>query len=243
MQVMIVGLFGCVIASLLLTACTRLSGENDTASLETSVEAATPQSEIDKAHQTHTNVVLILIDDLSHYGVTAYGANRLHSYDGEFTKEEFATESIDALAQQGIRIDRAFAYPICENTRIALMSGKRNDRNYLQPKSQHSSDITFGDAFKKAGYATGLFGKWKQTRGTVEVSGKDYISEFGWDDYAAFDVDVVADVEGGGAANVDLAVGIGGAITVGIAFSTAGTGSDTCTSVLTKAGITPNGGT
>lgn len=188
MQVMIVGLFGCVIASLLLTACTRLSGENDTASLETSVEAATPQSEIDKAHQTHTNVVLILIDDLSHYGVTAYGANRLHSYDGEFTKEEFATESIDALAQQGIRIDRAFAYPICENTRIALMSGKRNDRNYLQPKSQHSSDITFGDAFKKAGYATGLFGKWKQTRGTVEVSGKDYISEFGWDDYAAFDV-------------------------------------------------------
>ncbi|MEI8649251.1 hypothetical protein P4S73_17415 [Paraglaciecola sp. Hal342] len=86
MQVMIVGLFGCVIASLLLTACTRLSGENDTASLETSVEAATPQSEIDKAHQTHTNVVLILIDDLSHYGVTAYGANRLHSYDGEFTK-------------------------------------------------------------------------------------------------------------------------------------------------------------
>ncbi|MBJ2136646.1 sulfatase-like hydrolase/transferase [Paraglaciecola chathamensis] len=188
MQVKIVGLFGCVIASLLLTACTRLSGENDTASLETSVEAATPQSEIDKAHQTHTNVVLILIDDLSHYGVTAYGANRLHSYDGEFTKEEFATESIDALAQQGIRIDRAFAYPICENTRIALMSGKRNDRNYLQPKSQHSSDLTFGDAFKKAGYATGLFGKWKQTRGTVEVSGKDYISEFGWDDYAAFDV-------------------------------------------------------
>ena len=156
MQVMIVGLFGCVIASLLLTACTRLSGENDTASLETSVEAATPQSEIDKAHQTHTNVVLILIDDLSHYGVTAYGANRLHSYDGEFTKEEFATESIDALAQQGIRIDRAFAYPICENTRIALMSGKRNDRNYLQPKSQHSSDITFGDAFKKACFFKGI---------------------------------------------------------------------------------------
>jgi hypothetical protein len=68
------------------------------------------------------------------------------------------------------------------------MSGKNNDRNYLQPKAQHRSDITFGDAFKKAGYATGLFGKWKQTRGDKQVSGKDYISEFGWDDYAAFDV-------------------------------------------------------
>ncbi|WP_448248511.1 sulfatase-like hydrolase/transferase [Thalassotalea agariperforans] len=135
-----------------------------------------------------TNVVLILIDDLSHYGVTAYGANKLHSYDGEFTNKEFSTPSIDALAQTGLRVDNAFAYPICENTRIALMSGKRNDRNYLKPKSQHHSDITFGDAFKKAGYTTGLFGKWKQTRGTKEIPGKRYISEFGWDDYAAFDV-------------------------------------------------------
>ncbi len=135
-----------------------------------------------------TNVVLILIDDLNHYGVTAYGANRLHSYDGLFTNKEFGTPNIDALAKQGLRVDHAFAYPICENTRIALMSGKNNDRNYLQPKSQHRSDITFGDAFKKAGYATGLFGKWKQTRGDKQVAGKDYIAEFGWDEYAAFDV-------------------------------------------------------
>lgn len=134
------------------------------------------------------NVVLILIDDLNHYGVTAYGANRLHSYDGEFTNKKFSTPSIDELAHKGLRVDRAFAYPICENTRIALMSGKNNDRNYLQPKSQHHSDLTFGDAFKRAGYTTGLFGKWKQTRGTKEIAGKNYISEFGWDDYAAFDV-------------------------------------------------------
>jgi arylsulfatase A-like enzyme len=142
----------------------------------------------EQASPKKTNVVLILIDDLSHYGVTAYGANRLHSYDGMFTNKEFGTPNIDNLAKQGLRVDHAFAYPICENTRIALMSGKNNDRNYLQPKSQHRSDITFGDAFKKAGYSTGLFGKWKQTRGDKEVAGKDYISEFGWDDYAAFDV-------------------------------------------------------
>ncbi|WP_440875082.1 sulfatase-like hydrolase/transferase [Thalassotalea sp. PLHSN55] len=135
-----------------------------------------------------TNVVLILIDDLSHYGVTAYGANKLHSFDGEFTDRIFSTDNIDSLAESGLRVDNAFAYPICENTRIALMSGKRNDRNYLKPKSQHHSDITFGDAFKKAGYATGLFGKWKQTRGAKEIPAKTYISEFGWDEYVAFDV-------------------------------------------------------
>lgn len=136
----------------------------------------------------HTNVVLILIDDLSHYGVTAYGANRLTSKDGEFENKEFSTPSIDELAKGGLRVDHAYAYPLCENTRVALMSGKRNDRNYLKPKSLHSSDITFGDAFKNAGYRTGLFGKWKQTRGTEHIPGKDYIHEFGWDEFAAFDV-------------------------------------------------------
>lgn len=150
--------------------------------------AKTNQDNVEVGKSSKTNVVLILIDDLSHYGVTAYGAKRLHSYDGEFTNKEFSTPNIDDLAKSGLRVDRAFAYPICENTRIALMSGKRNDRNYLRPKSQHSSDITFGDAFKKAGYNTGLFGKWKQTRGSLEVPGIDYISEFGWDDYVAFDV-------------------------------------------------------
>jgi len=152
------------------------------------VPTKTQQTSVELVDKLKTNVVLILIDDLNHYGVTAYGANRLHSYDGEFTNKQFSTPNIDDLAKSGLRVDRAFAYPICENTRIALMSGKRNDRNYLRPKAQHESDITFGDAFKKAGYSTGLFGKWKQTRGTLEVPGIDYISQFGWDDYVAFDV-------------------------------------------------------
>lgn len=135
-----------------------------------------------------TNVVLILIDDLSHYGMSTYGSNVIRSIEGDFPDVKFETPSIDKLAQEGVRIERAFTHPLCENTRVALMSGKQNNRNYLKPKSLHHSDITFGDIFKKAGFTTGLFGKWKQTRGTKDILGKDYISEFGWDDYAAFDV-------------------------------------------------------
>ncbi|WP_077342202.1 sulfatase-like hydrolase/transferase [Pseudocolwellia agarivorans] len=174
---------------ILLSACVHNKDEQ----VNNIVDSDKSKPQIALQHLTdhkadYTNVVLILIDDLSHYGVTAYGANRLHSYDGLFTNREFSTPNIDSLAKAGLRVDHAFAYPICENTRIALMSGKNNDRNYLQPKSQHRSDITFGDAFKKAGYVTGLYGKWKQTRGDKQVAGKDYISEFGWDDYTAFDV-------------------------------------------------------
>lgn len=134
------------------------------------------------------NVVLILIDDLSHYGVTAYGANRISEEKGLFKNRRFSTPNIDRLAYEGLRCDQAFAYPLCEPTRIALMSGQYNSRNYLHCKSQHASDITFGDVFKRAGYATGIFGKWKQTRGTHETPGKDYLFEFGWDEFCCFDV-------------------------------------------------------
>ena len=140
------------------------------------------------ADEQKPNVVLILIDDLSHYGVTAYGANRLSHFNGKFKNLTFSTPNIDRLAEEGMRCDNAFAYPLCENTRIALMSDQLNSRNLLKVKSQHASDITFGDTFKKAGYTTGIYGKWKQTRGTKEIPGKDYISEFGWDDYCCFDV-------------------------------------------------------
>lgn len=134
------------------------------------------------------NVVLILIDDLSHYGVSSYGGVKVNSSRGLFEGLPTGTPRIDQLAKEGVRCENAFAYPLCENTRIALMSGLNNDRNFLHCKRQHASDITFGDVFQRAGYATGIFGKWKQTRGTREIHGKDYIFEFGWDEFCCFDV-------------------------------------------------------
>jgi len=47
------------------------------------------------------NIVLILIDDLNHYGVTAYGANRIRSLRDRFPDQEFSTPSIDRLAREG----------------------------------------------------------------------------------------------------------------------------------------------
>lgn len=134
------------------------------------------------------NVVLILIDDLSHYGVTAYGATHLSERDGLFKNVPFSTPNMDRLAAEGLRCDHAYAYPLCESTRIALMSGQLNSRNFLQCKAQNASEITFGDVFQRAGYVTGMFGKWKQSRGTRETPAKDYIFEFGWDEFTCFDI-------------------------------------------------------
>ena len=60
------------------------------------------------APSARPNVVLILIDDLSHYGVTAYGAERLSERSGLFKNRRFATPNIDRLAREGLRCDNAF---------------------------------------------------------------------------------------------------------------------------------------
>jgi arylsulfatase A len=140
------------------------------------------------ASRERPNIVFFLIDDLSHYGVTAYGADRITSDQGIFTNESFSTPRIDSLAKDGLRCDYAYAHSVCEPTRVALMTGMSNRRNFIQPKALHESQITFGDVFQKEGYATCMVGKWKQSRGTKEVPGKDYVYQFGWDEFLCFDV-------------------------------------------------------
>lgn len=134
------------------------------------------------------NVVLILIDDLNHYGLSCYGAQAVESTQGEFERTAYQTPHIDRLAEGGLRCEQAFVYPICEPTRVAMLTGMHNGRNFVYPKALHESQITISDVFKRAGYATGMYGKWKQTRGTPRTPGKNYISQFGWDDYCCFDV-------------------------------------------------------
>lgn len=134
------------------------------------------------------NVVFVLIDDLSHYGVSAYGSTEVSEKFGRFDRRPMTTPRIDRLAEEGLLCENAFIYPLCEPSRVAIMTGQYNSRNFLKPKALHASQITFGDVFQRAGYTTGMFGKWKQTRGTKAIPAKDYIYEFGWDEFCCFDV-------------------------------------------------------
>jgi arylsulfatase A-like enzyme len=51
------------------------------------------------------NVVLILMDDISHYSVSAYGAESIHcDHPTEpFENVPFATPRMDRLAEEGVR--------------------------------------------------------------------------------------------------------------------------------------------
>ena len=95
------------------------------------------------------NVIVILADDL---GYETLGANGGTSY---------ATPVLDGLAASGARFTRCYAQPLCTPTRVQLMTGLSNARNYVDFGTIDPEVVTFGTIFKRAGYATCVAGKWQ----------------------------------------------------------------------------------
>lgn len=95
------------------------------------------------------NIVLIMSDDL---GYEAIGANGGTSY---------ATPILDGMAQAGIRFENAHVQPLCTPTRVQLMTGKYNFRNYIGFGLIAPDEVTFGHLFSDAGYKTCISGKWQ----------------------------------------------------------------------------------
>ncbi len=90
------------------------------------------------------NVIVILADDL---GYETIGANGGTSYQ---------TPILDRLAGEGARFEHCYAQPLCTPTRVQLMTGALNVRNYttfgeIDPKLR-----TFAHLFREAGYKTGI---------------------------------------------------------------------------------------
>lgn len=64
------------------------------------------------------NIVLILIDDFGYENVTANGG------------ESYKTPVMDQLAATGVRFEQCHVQPLCTPTRVQLMTGMSNKRNY-----------------------------------------------------------------------------------------------------------------
>ena len=95
------------------------------------------------------NIVLIMSDDL---GYEVVGANGGTSY---------KTPCIDALAGKGMRFENAHVMPLCTPTRLSLMTGKYNFRNYIGFGLIKPNEVTFGHLLTDAGYSTCIAGKWQ----------------------------------------------------------------------------------
>ncbi len=95
------------------------------------------------------NILLIMADDVGIEGLGCYGG------------VSYRTPHLDRLAAEGIRFTRAYAQPLCTPTRVQIMTGKYNHRNWVSFGILDPGETTFGHAMKSAGYATGIFGKWQ----------------------------------------------------------------------------------
>jgi arylsulfatase A len=111
------------------------------------------------------NIILILADDLGYETIGANGGTSYH------------TPVLDQLAADGMRFSQCYAQPLCTPTRVQLMTGRSNARNYISFGNMDPQAVTFGNLFQKSGYATCMAGKWQL--------GKDLNlpKNFGFDEY------------------------------------------------------------
>lgn len=101
------------------------------------------------AEQKPPNIVLILADDIGVEGLNCYGGT------------SYRTPRLDQLAAEGLRFTHAYAQPLCANTRVQLMTGLYNNRNWLYFGCLDPAAKTFGHWMQEAGYHTCIAGKWQ----------------------------------------------------------------------------------
>jgi len=116
----------------------------------------------------HPNFLFILTDD-QRFDAMGCSGNRL-----------IRTPHIDALAARGVRFDNAFVtLSICSPSRAACLTGRYGSANGVTTLGQtvNKASRTFAQILKKAGYRTGLAGKW-HLKNKPESLGFDFASYF-----------------------------------------------------------------
>jgi len=111
------------------------------------------------------NIILIMADDLGYETIAANGGT------------SYKTPNLDRLAAGGVRFTHCYVQPLCTPTRMQLMTGKYNVRNYVNFGEMDPKAVTFGNLFKAAGYATCMAGKWQLGREVEKPK------NYGFDEY------------------------------------------------------------
>ena len=104
-------------------------------------------ADLSSAVERKPDIILIMADDLGYETITADGG------------ESYKTPNLDKLAAGGIRFENCHVQPLCTPTRVQLMTGMSNVRNYTHFGHLDPGQTTLGNLLKRAGYSTCIAGK------------------------------------------------------------------------------------
>ncbi len=128
-----------------------------------------------QAKENRPNIILIMADDLGYECLSCYGS------------ASYNTPVLDGLAKSGVQFQHCYSQPLCTPSRVKIMTGKYNFRNYTTFGALHPDERTFGHIFQDAGYNTCIVGKWQLA---ARGGGKGtYPLEAGFDDYCLWQID------------------------------------------------------
>lgn len=130
---------------------------------------------------TPPNIILIMADDMGFECLSAYGS------------ASYQTPNLDKLANEGLRFDHCYSQPLCTPSRVKIMTGKYNFRNYVAFGYLDPKEKTFGNYLQEAGYSTCVAGKW-QLNGISggKIEGWDDLNRprhFGFQEYCLWQLD------------------------------------------------------
>ena len=116
------------------------------------------------------NIIFILADDLGYGDLGCYG------------QKEIKTPNLDKMAEEGMRFTQHYAgNTVCAPSRCVLMTGLHTGHAKIRANSNvplSQDDVTVAELLKKAGYKTGVIGKWGlgdlDTPGHPNKKGFDY---------------------------------------------------------------------
>ena len=120
------------------------------------------------------NIVLILADDMGYESLGCNGST------------EYQTPNLDKLAAGGIRFEHCYSQPLCTPSRVKLMTGQYNFRNYEDFGYLNPREKTFANVLHEAGYSTCIAGKWQLNGLNRNNPGNQNLNRpyhFGFDEY------------------------------------------------------------
>jgi arylsulfatase A-like enzyme len=131
------------------------------------------------------NFVVVMVDDMGYAGLSCFG------------NPHFETPELDRLAGEGMRlVDFHSSGTVCSPTRAGLLTGRYQQRTGIEAvihpaidhpehrKGLQTSETTFAESLRQAGYATGLIGKWHL--GYTEVLPAYHPQNHGFDTFIGY---------------------------------------------------------